>query len=362
MNKAVVGKTRTRQRMQSIECFRLIFSFIVVIAHCITTDNFGLMMNTLGWVVVPFFFVVSGYFSYHARERSLRKRFWSVVKLTIGAHLLYMLWDGYLSGIRDVGSMVAWCLDKCSSKTLMTMLLISKSPISSHLWYLNASVICYGAMWLYGRWTEGETCDYKPLYIMGVCLYSLHVVLASFATASEFAIPHYLYRNGLLYGLPMFILGIFLREYNEKIIRVYNLTKIKLVGLFAAGALLIMLQMRGTGKVEMPLGALVEVIALILLCVMVPVVSKNSGIVSGMISTFGTLSTYIYVTHMVWLDIYSDFLKGYALQLGETVEEFLYPAIVVGLSLFTGILYMGLKSAVKWLAGKVKMAGRVNNC
>ena len=62
MNKAVEGKTRTRQRMQSIECFRLIFSFIVVIAHCITTDNFGLMMNTLGWVVVPFFFVVSGYF------------------------------------------------------------------------------------------------------------------------------------------------------------------------------------------------------------------------------------------------------------------------------------------------------------
>ena len=252
--------------------------------------------------------------------------------------------------------MVAWCLDKCSSKTLMTMLLISKSPISSHLWYLNASVICYGAMWLYGRWTEGETCDYKPLYIMGVCLYSLHVVLASFATASEFAIPHYLYRNGLLYGLPMFILGIFLREYNEKIIRVYNLTKIKLVGLFAAGALLIMLQMRGTGKVEMPLGALVEVIALILLCVMVPVVSKNSGIVSGMISTFGTLSTYIYVTHIVWIDVYNTFLREYVLHLGETVEAWLGLIAVVGMTLLTGILYLGIKAMLKKLRGRINAA------
>lgn len=356
MKNTVAGKPRTRQRMQSVECFRLIGAIFVVVAHCITTDHFGVIMDSFAWVVVPFFFVVSGYFSYQASERSIRKRFWSVAKLTVGAHLLYLLWGGYHSGIRELGKLLEWCIDKCSSKTLMVMLLINKSPIRSHLWYMNAIVLCYAAIWLYVRWAEEETCNYKPLYITSVCLFGFHVVLGSFATASEFSVPYHMYRNALLYGLPMFSLGIFLREYHEKIISTYKLTKVKLIGLYVMGACLIMLQNRGTGKVEMPIGALLEVVALMLLCIMVPMVSKNSAFISGIISTFGTLSTYIYVTHFVWLDIYNTYLKGYVLRLGERKEALLYPVAVVGISLITGILYIGIVTACRRVIGKIKPA------
>lgn len=356
VNKMVSGKQRANSRMQSIECFRLFFSIIVIIAHCISTDGFGILMNGFGYVTVPFFFVVSGYFSYNASERSMRKRFWSVAKLTVAANLLYILWGVYIEGVRDVWHLQEWIRVRCSIHALMKTFLISGSEIKSHLWYLNAIVFCYAAMWMYVCWAENATCDYKPLYITSVCLYALNVVLSSLATASEFDMPTDMYRNALLYGLPMFSLGIFLREYYDKIIRTYCLTKIKLIGIFAVGFFLSVLQIKGTGKVEMPAGALLEVIALILLLTMVPVISKNSGAVSRVISTFGALSTYVYVAHMIYLDAYHVYIKKYFSHLGYSREIPIRCVIVIAITLITGYLYLGIKAALKKLPGRRKTA------
>jgi hypothetical protein len=69
----------------------------------------------------------------------------------------------------------------------------------------------------------------------------------------------------------------------------------------------------------MPVGTLLEVIALMLLLVSAPVVSKNSVWLCRMITGFGPLSAYIYITHMLWADVYNMYLKGYVLRLGESL-------------------------------------------
>lgn len=355
MNKVAAGKQRTGNRMQSIECFRLLSSILIVIAHCTAMEGFGMAINCLARVTVPYFFVVSGYFSYNARESTIRKRFWSVLKLNIFANVLYLLWDGYHRGFRDLKSMAEWSVYLCSGKNLMKTLFLNDSPIRNYLWYLHAIVLCYAAIWLYVRWMENGSSNYKPLYIVCVCLYAIHVVLSSFATACEFDVPYRIYRNALLYGLPMFCLGIFLHEYNDKIIRAYKLTRTKLVGLIFAGICLVFLQFDGIGRVEMPVGALLEVIAWMLLLVMVPTVS-NSAFVSGMIAMFGPLSTYIYVAHMIWVDVYTRYIKPFLPDMGERMEEILYPAAVLGLTLITGILYVGLQNVWKKQSAKRRLA------
>lgn len=358
VEKIASERPRLNHRMQSVECFRLLASMLVVFIHCESIGGFGMIMNCLARVAVPYFFVVSGYFAYHVREKAIQKRFWSVVKLTVLAHLLYLLWDGNMKGIRDLGSLLEWALDKCSTTTLMEILLINRGPVRGFLWYLFAIVSCYAVLWLYVRWAETEDCDYKPLYITGVFLYVFQVVLGSFATASGFEISYRIYRNALLFGLPMFTLGLFLREYGGKILRVYNLSKWKLILLVIVGACLSVIQWKGTGKVEMPVGTLLEVIALMLLLVSVPAVSKASGWLARIISTFGTLSTYIYITHMIWADVYGKYIKGYVLRLGESAETFLYPFSVIGLTLITGILYLCIRSGVNRISGKVRSAKR----
>ena len=356
MNKIVNKK---QGRMQSVECFRLVASLLVVFIHCESSGKFGITMNALARIAVPFFFVVSGFFAYQVSTKTVAKRFWSAVKLTVFAHLIYLLWDGNMRGIRDLGSFLEWSLDKCSSKSLMEILLISRSPLRTFLWYLNALVPCYGVLWLYTCWYEEETCSYKPLYMAGTFLYVLQVVLSSVAMACDWAISNRIYRNALLFGLPMFSLGIFMRENHSKILRAYNLLKVKLVLLVFAGACLSTIQWKGIGEVEMPVGTLLEVIALMLLLVSVPVVSDSVWI-SRIISTFGALSTYVYITHMIWADVYLKCFKRYALSLGESAEAFLYPFFVIGITLATGIAYLYVRFVLNWICGKIRDAYRKN--
>lgn len=355
MGKTAAENLRIGKRMQSLECFRLIASMMVVFVHCESSGEFGTVMNCLARIAVPFFFVVSGYFLYNVSEKTIRKRFWSAVKLMVFAHLLYLLWDAGMKGIGDLRSFLEWSLDKCSGKTLTEMFLINRSPLRSFLWYLNAVVPCYAVIWLYVRWAEQESCNYRPLYYAGFFLYVLHVVFSALATACEWEISHRLYRNALLFGMPMFCLGIFLHENQTKILRIYGLTKFKLAVLILAGAGLSILQWRGTGKVEMPVGTLLEVIALMLLLVTVPEVSKKSAWIPYVISTFGALSTYVYITHMIWADVYNKYIKEYVLMIGEAKEAFLYPFSVLALTLITGILYLCLRAGLKWTFEHIRL-------
>lgn len=357
MDQIAGEKTKPRSRIQSLECFRLIASMLVVFIHCEGSGEFGSIMNCLARVAVPFFFIVSGYFLYEAKEKTVRKRFWSVLKLNVIAHLLYVLWNGYQNGIEDLGDLAEWVLAQCSSYTLTVLLLLSRSPIGIHLWYLNAMVFSYAVIWLYIRWAEGEKCSYKPLYTLGVCLCAIHIVLGSFGTVCGFEIPSRLYRNALLFGFPMFTLGIFLRENGSKILRVYNLMKLKLIFLMFVGACLSIIQWRGAGEVEMPVGTLLEVIALMLLLVSVPEVSDSIWL-SRIISTFGALSTYVYITHLIWADVYLKYFKRYALSLGESAEAFLYPFFVIGITLATGIAYLCVRFVLNWVYGKIRAVCR----
>ena len=162
-----------------------------------------------------------------------------------------------------------------------------------------------------------------------------------------------------MFGFPMFPLGFFLRENGSKILRVYNLTKLKLIFLMFVGACLSIIQWRGAGEVEMPVGTLLEVIALMLLLVSVPYVSDSVWI-SRIISTFGALSTYVYITHLIWADVYLKCFKRYALSLGESAEAFLYPFFVIGITLATGIAYLCVRFVLNWICGKVRDAYRKN--
>lgn len=62
MDRIAGEKTKPRSRIQSLECFRLIASMLVVFIHCEGSGEFGSIMNCLARVAVPFFFIVSGYF------------------------------------------------------------------------------------------------------------------------------------------------------------------------------------------------------------------------------------------------------------------------------------------------------------
>lgn len=345
-------KPQIKNRNQAVECGRLIGSFLIIFAHLNMGDVFGKITESLAGVVVPYFFALSGYFAYQAGSKKIWKRTVSLLKLNLYASLLYLVWNAGFNAYIYGDNGWQWIAERFTAYNLSMIFIIGENPIQFHLWYLTTSAITHMILWVYVRWKESEKIDYKPLYIVSVCLYSTHILLGSMEMAARGADKVLLYRNVLFYGIPMITLGIFLREYQSKIISVYGLTKRRLIAIIGVGMLLSIIQSVGTGNVDMPVGAFLEVIALVLLLTSMPVKQGQSRFAQIAASRFGTLSVYIYVTHLIWINIYYAYIKEHILQLGDSVETKLAPFVVLGMSLVTGILWEVLKSMCKQLRRK----------
>ena len=338
---------RKKTRNPAIEICRLIASFFVVFIHYGFPGEFGEVINCLARFAVPFFFVVSGYFVYHADAFAVKKRMIGILKLNIYATLLYVLWgacqDEYFA---DQGR-IAWLAGALSNYHLSQWLLYCKNPFAAHLWYLTAILTCYAVVYVYARWI-GKTYYYRPLYIVSLSLFAVHFVLTSLAAMTDMNVPSILYRNAWFLGIPLFNLGIFIREYQDRIIETYRLSTKKLMLMIAFGAAFSVVQWQGTGNVEMPVGTLFEVIALVLLLVSVPSEIQRNDMLCRFTSGFGNLSAYIYITHLFWRDIYTKYIRNRLLYaLGETVIDYLSPVLVVLISVGTGVVWLILKASAE---------------
>lgn len=326
------------ERNQSMEICKLIASIFVVFIHVRFPGNLGGIMDCLARFAVPLFFGISGYFSFRAKTGKLGKRIVHILELNVAASLLYIAWRWLVTAY--YGGSVTDCFSSVipGGESLVQWLLVSANPFAGHLWYLTAIGVCYGILWLYVRFFGEKPVDYRPLYIVSVCLFTVHFIMGEMAKAVDAEVLFLLYRNALLFGLPMFTLGIFLREYQERIFANFRLTSGKLVTLIAAGIVLSLLQWKGTGIGEMPLGTLVEVMALMLLLATHPK-GTSSAIAQVVISMLGRMSTTVYIVHLLLIEAYEMFLMEKGISALGTAEGYLRPLIVVFLSLAAAILW-----------------------
>ena len=331
-----------KRKLPAIEYCRILASVFVVFIHFEFPGVTGDLVSCLARFAVPFFFILSGYFAYPAEEAAIKKRILRVLKINLYATALYILWGSYKARYVYQGSRLFWLMEELSIANLAKWIFNNVNPFAGHLWYLSALLVCYLVLFLSLRWMEGRR-HYQPLYTAGFFLYSIHFVLSTLSGAADLEMPILLYRNALLFGFPMFVLGIFLHNYQEKLIRLYRLTATKLVLLVLAGIALSILQWVGIGRTELPVGTLLEAAALLLLLIVLP----QSNKVPGFVSRLGDISTYVYVTHPFWGQLYSLYGASHLDALGQSAEAWLRPVIVVLISVLTGILWTFLKNFSK---------------
>ena len=337
---------RNKTRNPAIEICRLVAAIFVVFIHYGFPGEFGNVINCLARFSVSFFFVVSGYFVYHADESVIKKRVVGILKLNIYASMLYVFWGACQEEYFISQSRIAWLTGALSNYHLSRWLLYCQNPFAGHLWYLAAILTCYIMIWVYARWIN-KTYYYRPLYIISISLFAVHFVLSSLAVMTDLDVPRVLYRNAWFFGIPMFSLGIFIREYQDRMIETYKLSIRKLMLVVAFGAVLSVIQWRGIGKAEIPFGTVFEVIALMLLLVSIPSEIQRNNTLSMITSQFGSLSTYIYVTHLFWKDIYVMHIENHIYVFGEFILDYLSPIFVVLLSACTGVIWIFIKEMVQ---------------
>lgn len=338
--------TLTTSRNQTLELFKLIAAFFVVVIHVPFPGEFGNLMSCLSRFAVPLFFAVSGYFSFGAGSGKVAKRLGHILWLNLLATGLSLLRKYCQLSYWDAGVLVKLKELLPTVEDLAQWVFFHVNPFSGELWYLTAIAVCYGVLWVYVRFFGEGTVDYRPLYGAAAVLFLIRFAVDLLRLGGVVPEPYYLFRDGFFLGLPMFTLGIFLRQYQDRIVEAFRLTSQKLALLLLLGVGLSLLQWNGLGAAELPLGAVLQVAVLLLFAAANPGQSGASRKESTL-SRLGACTTGIYILHY---PIYQDYVNAFQPQVQTllgTKEPWLRPVLIFCTALLTTLLLNGALRLVK---------------
>lgn len=325
-------------RNQSMECCKMVASILVVFLHVPFPGEIDGFVKSFSGFAVPMFFAISGYFNYGADQKALSRRLKHLLKLYITAICVTFLWGCIRTELHG-GSTIAFLRQFLPKpEEIAAWFLFQLDPRLGQLWYLLSACLCYVFLRVYvGFFSEGEV-DYRPLYAIAFSLFSVFFALGILAPVCGVDVPYLLYRNGWFMGLPMFTLGIFIHNHQERIFESFHFTGRKLVLLILAAILLSILQWRTMETGQLTLGALIEVVLLMLLLVSHPTITAGAWGTS-LIAKFGAWSTYVYLFHVTLLQVYSTYCQAPVSAALGSAEEFLRPMLVAAMSLLFAIVF-----------------------
>lgn len=282
-----------------ISLMKLAASCALVCVHIKFPGVPGYIIECIGRFGVPFFFAISGFFFFKTDSAKLLKRLKKLITILIIADIIYLGWGIFSQCLMGEQSVKEYLSGLISIKQLASFIFLDMRTghYSYHLWYITAQIKVYAALFVFLTFTN-NSYSYKRLYSGAFAAFLFFIAFGINALAVDFKVDPSLTRNSLFYGFPMFMAGLFLREYKDQIIERFHLTKWKLLSLILAGFALSLLEFFGFGKSEMPLGMLVSVSAMILLLTGFPVnesVSQSKWAVY--IGDLETMSLVVYLIH-----------------------------------------------------------------
>jgi len=350
-------ETLTRKegrKARSFEFLKLFATCLIVFLHVSFPGTLGNVLRTMRFRT-PFFFALSGYFSYQISSRRLLKRMRHICILILVSNIICATY-----GATEYVYLSKWTYSKYFSAIFsakkVARFLFFNIPLpthSFHLWYLSAILTCYIIFWFYTKLKENDgIVDYRPLYIVSASLLMIFILCDTKLTGTGLKIDYVAYRNGLFFGLPLFCTGLFIRENREKIIRVFNLTLGKEFIIFIITAASGYFQYTFIGKAEMPIGSFIAVCAILLLGARIAETESPSPLKDVCAHVAGKCSLVIYVTHIVVYYTIKAFAQKSDFWAGIFAAKGTLPLVVLAISFILGLLFIISEQCCKQLLNK----------
>ena len=314
---------------------KFILSCMVVFIHFMLPGIFGEVVNCLARIAVPFFFLVSGFYSYSKEASVLLRRLKRNLGFLIGFSLLYLLW-GIIKAvfITQVG-ITAYLRDTFTFRALWQFIILGVNPFSNHLWFLSALIMCYLFIILVRRNVPGDCI----LYVTMVIILSVFLVLSTVLPALGIIISHYYYRNGWLFGIPMFLIGMLIRKRQTKVPEAgVRMIAICLI-IFVVGVATGIWQWLRFGLTDMPAGVFFASVSLFTVLVYLP----NSVSRLGAVTLMEQASVWIYAVHK---------LVGEVLRCRMNESEYIFPVVVMTLSVLISLIIVYISLLHKKAVGR----------
>lgn len=345
---------KNKTKNLSLDFMKLVAACFVVFIHIPFPYPLSLAVTSVARFAVPFFFAVSGYYSLGIGTVKIKKRVVRNLQLHLVAAVLCLA----------TGSLIQYCSEGTVGAVLnylrtsalpniyqiVQWILLQSNPYGGQLWYLSSLLLCYLVLWGYTLFWEGEKQDNKPLYYAGFSLLAVYFTMSNLLLVEGVAPPYRAYTNGWLAGIPMFTMGMFLHEYEERLITRFSLTSGKMWFLIVLGILMSLIQGFAGYEAEIPFGMYLVVPALLLFLVRNPEIPIHNSWIQAFVSRLGVVSMAVYILHIPIIDLYNRFLQDWAYGLAATREPLLRPVIVLILSLLAAFLW----ERVDWLLTRKK--------
>lgn len=317
--------TVQRQRNLTLECCKLIAACFVVFIHVPFPGSTGEFVLCLSRFAVPMFFAISGWYCYQASRKTLFSRMCRVLVLEAIGIAILLLWSA-VAAVYTGQPVLKAILPDLPEPGFVNLLLWLEDPFASHLWYLSASVFCYGVFLIFNCSRNKRPRIF--LYCLGLFLLCANLAMDEFSGYTGCTVFFKLPRSGVFLGLPIFLMGLFLREHRDLLLSRFRTCHLFLLLFCSMG--LTLGEWRVLGSHGLYVGLLPFLSALLLLTSRFPGVPPKA---EQLAQLCGPVSTWVYLVHLTVRDVYLGFVQWRAeLYLGSS-EPWLRPWIILALSL-----------------------------
>lgn len=308
---------RTAKNM-TLEVLKLGASYMVIFIHVLFSGTAGLIVDALARFAVPLFFLISGFFSYGISAEKIKKRIAHTASLIVFASAFHTCFNMAMIWVKNSGKAVWEYLSGYLAPKALFKLVVLNEPISSgHLWYLFAILYVYLIFLCLTKFHVDE----KYIFTAALILMALHIILGEGLSIGGAKISIQLVRNFLLMGFPFFVMGLFVKKYENKLRSIANKWLVIMLVLGSVEAALSCLLF---GSNEFYVGSVFVVIALNVVFI------KYSDLrYPRFVEALAGCSVYIYIFHIIVSDFLFTFLAYCHIDIySSTLLENVYPIIV----------------------------------
>lgn len=339
-----------KKQYNLLNALKIIAAFFVVAIHIHFPGDFGLSVIAIARFAVPFFFMVSGFFSYYENKTVLNEKYKRKIKhvfvLFFGGAGLYFVYG--LALALYSGTAVSYLGRIFSVKSILEFLIFNNTSVSEFLWFLPALIYTYAVFFVFEK--TGIT---KKLYFLIPMLFLGGVL---FRESIEFLPEYpaimsngYVYRNFAFIGLPFFMLGHFIKANEDKLTAKF--TNASLVILMLVGsAEAVAVELLHTQK-SVYIGTFIAVFALFIFAVK----NEEKYSVARVANIGAKYSLYVYIFHIMIRNVMN---KGGEIipVAGKIIDvlESVYPIVIFALSLIASAVYVFIKTKLKSLTTRGK--------
>lgn len=198
----------------TLELIKLFASYMVVFIHVPFYSISGNIINALARFAVPFFFLISGFFSFNIPLEKIKERTKRIVTITVFSSILYFLFKiAVLLYYGDISNVVSYFIGFLNLENLIKLFVFNYPFSSGHIWYLLALIYVYIIFYFITKFNINE----KLISVIAFILLFAHILLGELFSFFGIILPILFVRNFALMGFPFFAIGLLARKHKDKL-------------------------------------------------------------------------------------------------------------------------------------------------